>query len=95
MQRQLPGQRADMNRAAVPARCAGLVTSAGTTALRTVEAGADAALGVTRSALRVADPRSWAAGDAAADVLPYLVYAVLTGLFLESLERGTSAHAWR
>lgn len=84
-----------MTGARIPARCAGLATSTGTTAMRTAGAGAGAALGVTRAVLGTLDPRSWAAGDAAADVLPYLVYAVVTGLFVEGLERGTPVHAWR
>jgi len=89
------GKQFGMNRVQTRARCRGLVTSAGTTALAAAGTGVGAALGVTRAALGVVDPRSWAADDWAADVLPYLVYAVVTGLFVEGIDRGTSAHSWR
>ena len=84
-----------MTRVQTLARCEALATSAGSVALSAAGTGLAAALGVTRAALGVVDPRSWAADDWAADVLPYLLYAVLTGLFLEGLDRGTSAHTWR
>jgi hypothetical protein len=43
------------------------------------------------TALGVTDPRSWAAKDWVADVIPHLAYGALTAVVLDVLDRGSRA----